>query len=287
MLAASVGLCLARRAVVTSLIAGAMLRPLPGGAATVGAVAPEDLEERLIERLRAGGAAAKRLAPADVAAAEALMDELERSGGSQLQAAEGIGSWGSWIGAWDVLYCGAACADGPLAPRPAKTDGAQLRLVGARQYVYGPSNSREDLKGVGRDGGTSTELLYAPSLDEAPSLLLARSGSFTKLPAYAFRVEFPQLPRAFELPVETGGGALRPLPAAELGAPAGGAWSRDISYLSERLWISRSSADGGRRVLLRSDAVPLVPPAERPDLTYMCSDAVFVRGSICRKKALF
>ena len=133
-----------------------MLRPLPGSAATVGAVAPEDLEERLIERLRAGGAAAKRLAPADVAAAEALMDELERSGGSQLQAAEGIGSWGSWIGAWDVLYCGAACADGPLAPRPAKTDGAQLRLVGARQYVYGPSNSREDLKGVGRDGGTST-----------------------------------------------------------------------------------------------------------------------------------
>ena len=66
----------------------------------------------------------------------------------------------------------------------------------------------------------------------------------------------------------------------------GGASLREITYLSEQLWISRSGDDGSVVVLGRSEATPLMPPAGRADLTATCAEAVFVRGAVCRRQSL-
>ena len=63
----------------------------------------------------------------------------------------------------------------------------------------------------------------------------------------------------------------------------GGATLKDVLYLSERLWISRSGDDGALTVLQRCDTRALAPPAGRPDLTAPCSDT---RGTLCRTRAL-
>ena len=62
--------------------------------------------------------------------------------------------------------------------------------------------------------------------------------------------------------------------------------TRDISYLSERLWISRGR--DGATVLQRCDARALAPPPTRPDLSSTCAETGWQSGSgLCRRQALF
>ena len=257
------------------LLAASCFHPSPARAA------PDDgAEERLIALLSKGGVAGAKLRPVDVNEVERLVAELAADGGSSRLAAEGIGSWGSWIGAWDVLYTQPGFTGGPVNP-------SNARLVSARQFVYGPVDTKADLQGIGRDGSTSTECVYAPG-DGSPSVLLARSGSFTKLPAYDFRLEFAAPPRAYRLPADGAAPSSLASPRDALGSfeLPGGASLREITYLSEQLWISRSGDDGSVVVLGRSEATPLMPPAGRADLTATCAEAVFVRGAVCRRQSL-
>ena len=81
---------------------------------------------------------------------------------------------------------------------------------------------------------------------------------------------------------------MRELPAAVssglIRTAAGGATLKKISYLSERVWISRGGDGGALTVLARCSARARAPPAERPDLTAPCSDT---RGTLCRRRAQF
>ena len=206
-----------------------------------------------------------------------------------------------WIGCWDVLLAGTG---GGFPASLAPGGGATLRS--ARQFVYGPPSVRDDLRGVDREGGTSIECTYelagSDGARPASRILVASSGSLTKLPSFAYRLEFAQPARAYALPA-TGGAdgdgvaaaaaaeappELKELPAAATAnlvrSVAGGATRKEISYLSERVWISRSGDGGTATVLARCDARALAPPAGRPDLTAPCSDT---RGTLCRRRALF
>lgn len=296
-----------RNVLVASLLAAASstVRPIAAHAKLGDpGPSPDDVEEQLINLLQRGAPAGSQLSAPQASQAEALMSALEASGGgSQLLASEGIGSWGPWIGAWDIVYTGQSeFAGGPIGPATAtKLNKGQpdirLRLLSARMFVYGPMDAASDLRGVGRDGGTSTELTYElrqPMADLRREVLLARSGSFTKLPAYAYRVEFARPATRLLLPIPDAasgseGSAPKPLDADSMGVlnPSGGASLREITYLSEKLWISRSNDDGGLLVLQRTDARAFRPPEERPDLTATCSEAVFVRGKVCRDLPLF
>jgi len=246
------------------------------------------LEGRLIAALQTSS----------LADAKALVVELESLGGSQKQLAEGPGSFEiPWIGGWDLLYSDGAVA-GPLATSPVvllSGEQVKLRLSATRAFVYGPTSTTEDLKGRGLDGSASIERIYtvepaqplAPSAPSArpPSILLARSGSITKLPDYAYRIEFRGPARAYAVLGEAAGEELQ-LPTGAL-SPAVAATER-ISYLSERLWLSRGSGDE-LTVLRRSDARALAPPPGRPDLTAPCSDAPFPGRTepLCRQRAMF
>ena len=250
------------------------------------------LEDLLVQKLRAdGGAAGTLLSPTDDDTVTSLVSQLERQGGSQLEPAEGIGSWGSWIGSWEIIYAEPSREGSPIVSSKVDT-GRPLRLVSAREFVYGPPNAAEDLQGAASNGGASIECLFAQDggSSAGTQLVVSRSGSFTKLSALSYRRDF-------------GGAAVRVLPSSTGNAganaasvatyalaapiePVGGIMLGEFTYLSERLWISKSEG-GARTVLLRSDAAPLAPPTARPDLTATCSEAVFSqRAQVCRKTAL-
>ena len=292
-----------RSVLVASVLVAASSMPPPAGAKLAQLPSDDALEEKLIDLLQLyGGPAGSRLTPSQAQRAEALTAALEASGGgSQHLASEGIGSWGPWIGAWDVLFTAPSdFPGGPIALSTAteRQPEGRLELVSARQFVFGPSDAASDLRGIGRDGGISTELTYALqplSVDGGQQLLLARSGSFTKLPDYSYRLDFAQPARRVLLPLAvadagTSSGAMaKPLDidTRRMLGPAGGASLRDITYLSEKLWVSRSNDGGGLLVLKRTDARAVAPPAERPDLMATCAEAVFVRGKVCRDRPLF
>lgn len=307
------GLLAASTAVINPSVLGA------ANAATDAVLDEGLLEDRLIELLQMGGPGGAMLSPLRVTAIEQTIAQLVSVGGSQKLAAEGIGSWGSWLGSWDILY-------GPINP----SQGA-AQLVSARQFVYGPLDTKADLKGTGRNGGTSTEYLYSlptppagTSSSASQHLLVRRTGEFTKLEGYEYRIAFAQPVEAYRLepgppaaPTPAGTPVRSPPPtlltsramsdafgsgaAGELDLMPDGASLRQITYLSERLWISQQemphprgdvrdeSRPGGSTgrgdgvlVLRRSDAAPMLPPADRPDLTSTCAEAIFVRGAICR-----
>ena len=290
------GAVVARRAFVFGALAS--LRPRVLSAGEPPAADAQQLEDQLLAALEPGGVGAKR-SPPELRAAEGLIAQLERLGGTQKALAEGPGSYEvPWIGCWDVLFVGGAAGfPASLAP----SGGATLR--GARQFVYGPPSVKDDLRGIDREGGTSIECTYemppgpngaAPPDGARPAsrVLLASSGSLTKLPNFAYRLDFTQPARAYALPTaggaDDGVGSLPELPAAAAGslirATAGGATLKEISYLSERVWISRGGDGGALTVLARCNARALAPPAGRPDLTAPCSDT---RGTLCRRRAQF
>lgn len=293
------GAVVARRAFVFGALAS--LRPRVLSAGEPPAADAQQLEDQLLAALEPGGVGAKR-SPSELRAAEGLIAQLERLGGTQKALAEGPGSYEvPWIGCWDVLFVGGAAGfPASLAP----SGGATLR--GARQFVYGPPSVKDDLRGIDREGGTSIECTYemppgpngaAPPDGARPAsrVLLASSGSLTKLPNFAYRLDFTQPARAYALPTaggaadgDDGVGSLPELPAAVAGslirATAGGATLKEISYLSERVWISRGGDGGALTVLARCNTRALAPPAGRPDLTAPCSDT---RGTLCRRRAQF
>ena len=293
------GAVVARRAFVFGALAS--LRPRVLSAGEPPAADAQQLEDQLLAALEPGGVGAKR-SPSELRAAEGLIAQLERLGGTQKALAEGPGSYEvPWIGCWDVLFVGGAAGfPASLAP----SGGATLR--GARQFVYGPPSVKDDLRGIDREGGTSIECTYemppgptgaVPPDGARPAsrVLLASSGSLTKLPNFAYRLDFTQPARAYALPTaggaadgDDGVGSLPELPAAAAGslirATAGGATLKEISYLSERVWISRGGDGGALTVLARCNARALAPPAGRPDLTAPCSDT---RGTLCRRRAQF
>lgn len=235
------------------------------------------LEDRLASALEEGGPAGIWLSTSGASVAESLVASLEKLGGSQRALAEGIGGFEvPWIGPWDIVYAGGAGAF-PTEIR----DGAQgqaLALKSARQFVYGPADAKAELSGRGVDGSASVELVYGDTR------LVAISGSLTKLPSYAYRLDLSQPAAAYSL--RRGSRDITPLPSTRTYsvAGAGGATMRRISYLSERLWISRSD-NGDLTVLQRCDAIALAPPATRPDLTAPCSDTA--DRPVCRRQALF
>ena len=297
-----------RRACVTLLSALSMpkgVRKSFAETAFLRAVATYDMEDRLIELLRTGGPAGITLSHSSVQVQEAelIIAQLSASGGSQKEAAEGIGSWGSWIGAWDVMYMQRSFLVWPLRP----PGSSSARLAGVKLFVYGPMDVAVDLREEDQDASASIEVVYntTSQVGQEELLLLSCSGSFVKLPAYDFRLGFTRPASAYRLETpplaDVSGGIsasrtsappnLRPADKAKalLGAewtPPGAASQCEIAYLSERLWISRNSA-GDALVMLRSEDSPLLPPVRRPDLTATCSEAIFMGGRICRSKALF
>jgi len=233
--------------------------------------------------------------------ADALIAELERAGGSQIDLAEGIGAFEvPWIGSWEVKLMSDA-SDFRFASRNGAIS-TPLRLVSGRLFVFGPPNAREELRGIDSEGGISTEWIYSP-LDEGVQsrdrFLIQRTGVLMKLPEYAYRLDFPQPAALFryDTPSEAASAgsarddaapALSQLPVDALSGAAlrmgAGTTLRRITYLSERLWISRNGDGGALLVLQRSSSRALAPPAGRPDLTAPCSDT---RGTLCRKQPLF
>ena len=182
--------------------------------------------------------------------------------------------------------------------------------------------------------GVSAEVTYAGA-DDAPAarVLLARSGRFLKKPSFAYTQQFAQPAATFELlpppgAAIGGGGEAAPPTIAQLPSPApstsalaaagrapGSEVTFDITYLSERMWISRRrepvrsltqrhrislarhakftagcpriAQAGGLMVLQRCDERALAPPASRADLTAPCSETLWGGERLCRRQPLF
>ncbi len=288
-------LLLQRRGVVLAALAHLAARP-PSSASSASIV--ETSEASLLDVLAAG----TPLTLQQASTVDALIRELERDGGSQSDQVDGIGAFGPWLGCWDIKYLGASGGAALEAP-------AGMRLVSARAFVNGPPDARRELRGLGDMGGASIELVYAGP--QGTQLLLTRSGSLIKLPALGYQLDFASETEAYELSANGArtvgrvgegppmlvsavskasaalrGDALRG--GTLLQVPDGGA-TRDFSYLSEQLWISRGRK-GSRAptVLQRCDARALAPPPTRPDLTSTCSQTGWQSGAgLCRTQPLF
>lgn len=238
--------------------------------------------------LGAGGTAV--LSTSQKRETDALVLKLEALGGSQRSLAEGIGSFElPWLGCWEMLYTAGAT---PFRSELVDAGGERLALIGARQFVFGPTDARAELRGVSADGGVSLECTYAASGGASTRLLTASDGSLSKLADFAYRIEYAPA-RTFSFspslasPLEAA--SLTPLDPGSLRAtlpPPASAYQRVISYLSPRLWISRSSDGSSLAVMRRCDARALAPPRARLDLTAPCSETGWGRP-MCRKQALF
>ena len=250
--------------------------------------------------------------PPRSSAPQTLAAQLGR-GGSQTSLAEGIGAFElPWLGCWDILYAGGGDAFDGLR----NTDRRRLQLTSAKLFINGPPRAGEELEGYGRDGGCSTELTYAvPDEREGGRvgagsrrrLLVARSGTLVKLPAFAYRLEVAPLAETFLFDAFSSddehrgqvGPALTPLRDVDMlgtlplvaNAARGGAGTlRDITYLDERVWISRSRDDGALTILQRCGSRAQAPPPTRPDLTGPCSETGWSTrgaGRLCRSSQLF
>ena len=89
------------------------------------------------------------------------------------------------------------------------------------------------------------------------------------MPATDVRLDFPSPPTMGRLSSASGGDASLlgpPLPtdmANLMPTRIGGASLRTTTYLSERLWVTRSGDDGGLLVLRRTEAEALRPPSRK------------------------
>ena len=262
--------------------------------AAIPAFAEDDeaaLEDQLLRVLDSRGLPLSRV---DAARVESLVSRLETLGGSQRDQAEGIGAYGPWIGCWNSVYYNAGSGTFPYELRG--PSGSTLRMVRTRQFIFGPADANEELRGIGRDGSASLEATYEGD-NGSQLLLLARTGAFTKLPSTVFRLDYSQRPTsAYTLSTRNGGTVATPLPSAggssysALGGGGGGdATRRRISYLSERVWISRAVDGGTLTVLQRCDdggeGKALAPPPTRANLGATCADTA--DRPVCRREALF
>mmetsp|Transcript_114615 Transcript_114615/g.220833 ORF Transcript_114615/g.220833 Transcript_114615/m.220833 type:complete len:428 (-) Transcript_114615:11-1294(-) len=271
----------------------------------------EELEETLIQRLQANTIGNILPSSDQEKSVEDLITDLERRGGSLTQLANEPGSLKTpWIGAWDILYAGGkSLINSPLTFKTSLKDaaGTTFKLVSARQFVNGVVNATAELMGIPGDDGISTEYIYAPEKKGPRRVLLARSGSLLKLANFAYKFDFRK-PRTFEykqpqyskfeyqLPTATPDGddldnfVLNPtkLPAKSVSVPRAGAFSGKITYLSNRLWISRSSDDGVCTVLRRCNSMALVPSPVKKRIFAACAETGWMSGEgFCRKRAIF
>ena len=130
--------------------------------------------------------------------------------------------------------------------------GDHLSLVSARQYIWGPA-----------EGGITTECVVRTArvgTAEASEVVLTRTGSVANLPGAEVRLDLSSPMAAYRVSSAGGAGgagagaaaagaaAAAPalgaaVPLGTLGvrtSPAGGGPVRRTTYLSERLWITRS-----------------------------------------------
>lgn len=295
-----------RSAIVTGLAAPLSLLAMPHDAVALLAADDTDEDEELEEKLLVA------LTSGTKSEADRLVRVLEDRGGSQRALTEGPGAFETpWVGAWKVQYAiGDAAAPARLQYR---SSGNELRLVASRQFVFGPTNAKEELRGIGTDGGISTEWTYATNAAGADAagerVLIVKSGSLVKLPNFGYHAEYSQPAQYFQYDATSSttssakAPALSPLPADALDTPRDAVGLRgalatvpagslsQISYFSERLWLSRGSKDGALTVLQRCTDRALAPPAARVDLTAPCSETGVENdlrgGRLCRKEALF
>ena len=267
-----------RRLILTTTLASTSLFTRPAFSAS------DDVEDRLLAMLAGSGSG--DVFSTSNSYIENLVKTLEKDGGTQHDSCFDEGAFGPWIGAWSIRYAD-SFQGGPLNSLRG------MKLLSARQFVNGPPNAKEELKGKFQDGGIATECVYGEA-DGRRRILLSRSGSLIKLPAFAYRLDFAKPAAAYEFDENGDGspGRLAPLSDASLGLDRlpGGATLREISYLSERVWISRSSDDGALVVAERSDARALAPStkANAPDLSSTCAETGWQSGSgLCRRQALF
>ena len=251
-----------------------------------------DNEDNLLSLLSRRGPAGSNLAPREMRDARSLIRDLERSGGSQIDLADGVGSYElPWLGAWDVMYVDAAI----LPWSPALTQEIMPVLTSANFFVYGPSDAAADLRGQPVEGGAAIEYTYAAGENANPSILLSSVGGITKLPGMDYKMNFMQISRMNRPPNADSRSApgsplsltSSPDSLAQLSSKQAATRYMTISYLSERLWVSHTQDDDMLLVLSRSDAKSLLPPKQRPDLTSVCAEAAFVRGQTCRRERLF
>ena len=255
---------LSRRAAIVGACGGCVSSTMPCAAAPEAdwrSADAENLEARLSQLLEVGGPMGARLSPSQVVAADAVVGTLEGIGGTQLGAASDEGVWElPFVGGWDVLLARPTFVGGP----PGGDRAGGLELVSARQFIWGPGEE-----------GTSTECVYAevrsrPDVSEAvAAIVLTRTGSITNLPATDVRFDFPTPPSASSTVLSADAGKAptlgtpKPLGAVGLSIKPGGTSLRRTTYLSERLWVMRSSDDGGLMVLRRTDTDALQPPSRR------------------------
>ena len=201
---------------------------------------------------------------------DAIITQLEATRGRQQRAGWGQSSMRydlPYIGAWEVLY--ATEPSGYIGP-------PQLKLVSARQWIYGPGS-----------GGAATECVYADSSGPSSgSLLVTRTGNVTKLEQAALQLAFEEASRGYQLSytvretrrLQMSDGqwgdlvTTRASSTPAVGALLSTAEQRTVcapdaglkqtmlqtSYLSDVLWIVRA-ASGSATVLKRTEAEAYQP----------------------------
>ena len=239
---------LSRRLVLAATCCSSWPRPALSTPSPV--VDEEALEARLVQALESGGVAGTQLSRGQLASAESTVHALEAVGGSQFAAAGGEGAWElPFVGGWDVLYEEVGTVVGASGL-------SDFTLVSARIYIWGPAE-------------ISTECVLRTT--RGTEVLLTRTGSVTNLPRTEVRLDLSSPMAAYRVS-SAAAPTLGPAVALDtLGlraSPAGGGPVRRTTYLSERLWITRSECiDCGDTselaVLRRTEAELAIRPPPR------------------------
>lgn len=238
-----------------------------------------ELESELLDSLLAAPAGAREsaLETAQMARVNTIIRQLESTRGRQQRA-----GWGQsdnrydlpYIGSWNIIYTTEQSISEPV--RAGGDDRGRLALVSARQWIYGPGR-----------GGAALECVYSlPDGPRSGSMLVTRAGDVTKQPSSAVRLDFPpERSRRYELsytvteaktlqqsdgrwadvttsrPTSTPSvGTMQsegPQQALLCAPPSLGLL--ETTYLSDVLWVVRTTATGAATVLQRTEEEALRP----------------------------